>query len=181
MKKKKLTTSPFIHDSLFMIHYSRKGFTLIELMVAVAVIAVVSSFVFASVGKKQQDATRAAQKLALDIRTAQNTSLAPTDEPVCVYGIKLTSATTYVLYVNKIDCPLHDYVTYGGISTDVRSETLESGVSFSSFGHDIAFEAPEPITYINGATGASPLTITLQGQGGQHSVVINRFGRIEIQ
>src|SRR3972149_2220097 len=74
------------------------GFTLIELLVAVAVLGIVSSFVFASVGKKQQDATRATQKLALDIRTAQNKSLAPTDSPVCIYGIKIQSATSYDLY-----------------------------------------------------------------------------------
>lgn len=158
----------------------RDGFTLIELLVAVAVLGVVSSFVFASVGKKQQDATRAAQKLALDIRTMQNRSLAPTDISVCVYGVKVQSATSYDLYYDPACAGGKQYDA--GTSVIISSVTLENGVTVSNFfGQDVAFEAPEPVTYLNGATGASPMTITLTGQGGTKNIVINRFGRVDIQ
>jgi len=164
------------------------GFTLIELLVAVAVLGIVSSFVFASVGKKQQDATRATQKLALDIRTAQNNSLAPTNLPVCIYGVKIKSPISYVIY-KEDDCAAgkayEDPDSFPPTpSEDIETVTLESGVTISNFsGQDIAFEAPEPITYLNGVTGTGvqPLTISLQGQSGTKNIVINRFGRIDIQ
>lgn len=159
---------------------NRNGFTLIELLIAVAVLGVVSSFVFASVGKKQQDATRAAQKLVLDIRAAQNKSLAPTDSPVCVYGVKIQSATAYDMYYDPACTGGKQY--NAGTSIIVSSVVLQDGVTVSNFfGQDIAFEAPEPITYLDGVTGATPMTIVLTGQSGNKNIVINRFGRIEVQ
>lgn len=144
------------------------------------VLAIVSSFVFASVGKKQQDATRAAQTLALDIRSAQNKSLAPTDSPVCVYGVKIQSPTTYDVYYDPACAGGRQFDA--GTSVIVDSVTLESGITISNFfGQDIAFEAPEPITYLDGVTGASPLTIVLSGQGGSKAITVNRFGRVDIQ
>lgn len=151
-------------------------------MVAVAVLGIVSSFVFASVGRGKQDATRSAQALALDIRTAQNKSLAPTDSPVCVYGIKVQSAISYDLYYDPDPLCSGGRQYTGGISVVLSTVTLENGVTISNFsGQDIAFEAPEPITYLNGAMGATPMTITLTGSGGSKQVTINRFGRIDIQ
>lgn len=154
-------------------------------MVAVAIMAVVSSFLFASIGKKQQDAIRASQKLALDIRTAQNKSLAPTDSPVCVYGIHADTATHYFLY-KRPTCPAPRSVVannqYDGDPSNMLDAVTLSGASITTaVPFDVSFEAPEPITYINGATGTSPLLVTLQGQGLQHGIIINRFGRIEIQ
>lgn len=158
----------------------KNGFTLIELLVAVAVLSIVSSFMFASVGKKQQDATRDAQKLALDIRTMQNRSLAPTDISVCVYGVKVQTATSYDLYYDPACTGGKQY--NAGTSVIINSVTLEDGVTVSNFAaQDVAFEAPEPITYLDGVTGASPMTITLAGQSGTKNIVINRFGRIDIQ
>lgn len=47
MKKKKTNPIAFIHDSLFMIHNSRRGFTLLESMVAIAIFSVgISTAVF---------------------------------------------------------------------------------------------------------------------------------------
>lgn len=165
------------HNSL---KQKKNGFTLIELLVAVAVLAVVSSFVFASVGRRQQDAARAAQKLVLDIRAAQNKSLAPTDSPVCVYGVKMRSTTTYDVYYDPGCTGGKQYNM--GTSVIVSSIVLQDGVTISNFsGQDIAFEAPEPITYLNGATGASPMTISLHGDAGNKDVIINRFGRVDLQ
>ncbi len=162
--------------------HSDRGFTMIELLVAVGVIATVSSLVFANVSTSKKNLSRSVQKLALDIRQAQNLSLAPSDLPVCVYGIKLTSATTYDLYVNDIDCPAHEYVTYDSSTpTIIKSGTLESDVTITNeAGQDISFEAPEPITYLNGATGTAPMLITLQSPMGTKNIFINRFGRVEI-
>src|SRR3972149_11423845 len=91
------------HVSCFMFH--EKGFTLIELLTAVAVIGIVSALVLVNLntGKKQKDIERAAQKLMLDIRKAQNLSLSPSSGNVCVYGIKINSANDYLIYRNDTD------------------------------------------------------------------------------
>lgn len=161
------------------------GFTLIELLVAVAVIATVSSLVFVSVGSKQKNLSRAAQKLALDIRQAQNLSLAPSDSPICVYGVRAASPTSYFLY-KRPDCP--DPRTapanneYDGDPANIIGTVSLSGVSIvSALPFDMSFEAPEPITYLNGATGTAQMLITLQGSAGTKNISINRFGRVEIQ
>ncbi|MBI5912826.1 prepilin-type N-terminal cleavage/methylation domain-containing protein [Candidatus Azambacteria bacterium] len=176
-----------IQDSRSMFHVSRftfheRGFTLIEVLVAVAVIAVVSALVFANVGSKQKNISRSTQKLALDIRQAQNLSLAPSDSPICIYGVRIIDATQYFHY-SKPSCADYNGYQYGdGVgAVSTPSSSLESGVTFASFGQDIAFEAPEPITYLNGATGTAPMVIMLQSSTGAKSVSINRFGRVEIQ
>lgn len=160
---------------------SNKGFTLIELLVAIGVIAVVSSFVFANVNSKQKNLSRSAQKLALDIRRAQNLSLAPSDSPVCIYGLKINSPTDYFLY-RDATCASGKAYGASSVLVDGQNISLESGVTIANAaGQDAAFEAPEPITYLNGVTGATPMVITLQSATATKNIVINRFGRVEIQ
>lgn len=160
------------------------GFTLIELLVAVAVIAIVSSLVFANVGSSKKDLSRSAQKLALDIRQTQNLSLAPSDAPICVYGVRAESPTSYFLY-KRSGCPNPRTVPanneYDGNPANIISTVPLSGVSIvSALPFDMSFEAPEPITYLNGATGTAQMLITLQGSTGTKNISVNRFGRVEI-
>lgn len=161
------------------------GFTMIELLIAIGVIAIISSLVFANIGSSKKDLSRAAQKLALDIRQAQNLSLAPSDSPICVYGVRAVSATSYFLY-KRPSCP--DPRTdpanneYDLDPANIISTVSLSGVSITSaLPFDMSFEAPEPITYLNGATGTAPMLITLQSPTAVKNVSVNRFGRVEIQ
>lgn len=169
------------HVSGFTLH--ERGFTMIELLVAVGVIAIISSIVFASVGSKQKNLSRATQKFAQDIRRAQNLSLAPSDTPICVYGVRAESTTSYFLY-KRISCP--DPRTtpanneYDGNPANIIETVLLDDVSFTG-AFDMSFEAPEPITYLNGATGTVPMLITLQSPTAAKNVSVNRFGRVEIQ
>ena len=165
-----------------------EGFTLIELLVSIGVIAVVSSVIFANVGTRQSALTRSAQKVALAIREAQNLSLAPSDEPICVYGVRFVAAVpanTYFIY-RRPACPdprtnpannMYD----GSPSNVVETVTLESGVTFAGpLPQDVSFEAPEPITWVNGVANSS-LSITLTSSTGSRTISVSRFGRVEIQ
>src|SRR3989344_9610485 len=177
------------HVSCFKFH--EKGFTLIELLTAVAVIGIVSAVVLVNLnaGKKQKDIERAAQKLVLDIRKAQNYSLSPTASDVCVYGVKINSVADYFIYRNDNDgggnCA--DRAHDSSISVEDPSIAIGSGVTVSNFAADMdmSFEAPEPMTYFNGLEAADTLTIALSNSSCpacvSKNVVINRFGQVEVQ
>ena len=166
-----------------------KGFTLIELLTAITVIGIVSGFVLVNLnaGKKQKDIQRAAQKLMLDIRRAQNLSLSPLRDNVCVYGLKINSAADYLIYRNDGDCAGADDYKYRVTSVVEESINIGDDIEISNFAvnMDTSFEAPEPITYINGATSTASLPITLFNSScptcASKNVVVNRFGQVEIQ
>ena len=181
------------HVSCFMFH--ERGFTLIELLTAVAVIGIVSALVLVNLntGKKQKDIERAAQKLMLDIRRAQNLSLSPSSGNVCVYGLKINSVNDYFIYRNDDpagDCAIGRSYVGGGciMGESCVEEAISIGDSIeisSGAGEDMAFEAPEPVTYFNGATSTNALIITLSHSSCQgcapKNVVVNRFGQVEVQ
>lgn len=170
---------------------SGAGFTLIELMVAISIIGILSTLVMTNSGfnKRQKNLERAAQKLALDIRRAQNLSLAPSTAPICIYGLmtKAGDATHYFIYRDAppdaiTPCPVtHNY--QAASSNIVETIAINSGVTLSPSVFDVAFEPPEPITFINNVQNPlAPLTITLSSQDANtRSVVVNRFGQVEIQ
>ena len=171
------------------------GFTLIELLTAIAVIGIVSALVLVNLntGKKQKDIERAAQKLMLDIRKAQNLSLSPSSGNVCVYGLKINSVNDYFIYRNDDpagDCAIgRSYVGGGcimGESCVEEDVSIGDSIEISSgVGEDMAFEAPEPMTYFNGAPAAGTMTVTLSNSSCpacvSKDVVINRFGQVEVQ
>ncbi len=179
-----------------------KGFTLIELLVSISIIGILSSLVMVNggAGSRQKNLDRAAQQLVLDIRTAQNMSLAPSDTPNCIYGLHVQSSAQYIVY-RKTTCvgtTPYEYDSTDQANNIVISTTnLSNGIVISTQillspnDLDIAFEAPEPITYlegvknnekVHGVTGNTVLTITLQSQdGATKNIVTNRFGQVEIQ
>lgn len=183
-----------------------RGFTLIELLVSISIIGVLSSLVMVNTGfgSRQKNLERAAQQLALDIRTAENLSLAPSDTPNCLYGLHVLSSTQYIIY-RKQTCPtvggdpliLHEYDSPSDTPDIISTINIGNGIVLSTpilpspDDLDISFEAPEPITYlqgiknnqgVQGTSGNTVMTITLLSpDGNTKNVVINRFGQVEIQ
>lgn len=183
-----------------------RGFTLIELLVSISIIGVLSSLVMVNTGfgSRQKNLERAAQQFALDIRTAENLSLAPSDTPNCLYGLHVLSSTQYIIY-RKQTCPtvggdpliLHEYDSPSDTPDIISTINIGNGIVLSTpilpspDDLDISFEAPEPITYlqgiknnqgVQGTSGNTVMTITLLSpDGNTKNVVINRFGQVEIQ
>ena len=174
-----------------------RGFTLIELLVSISIIGVLSSLVMVNTGfgSRQKNLQRAAQQLALDIRRAQNLSLAPSDSPICYYGLKINSASDYFLYKNAASSCAGGYVYSGNPSdkVDANNVSFQGGVTVSNYSAsmDMAFSPPEPITYlegtqnnqnVQGVPGNTVMTITLRSSDGTtKNVITNRFGQVEIQ
>ena len=187
MKHKIRALRRLFYASCFTFH--EKGFTLIEILISIAIIGTLSSVVMVNIGfgNRQQNLLRAAQLLALDIRRAQNLSLAPTDSPTCVYGLNINSATRYFVYFDRDQTCANGHRYVAGSPSiaiiDNPGITLKNSITIDApFNQDIAFEAPEPITYINGAKDSAGFTITLRSPDNTtKTVTVNRFGQVEIQ
>lgn len=176
-----------LHASCFMFH--EKGFTLIELMVSIAIVGILASIVTANTrfGDRQQALTQAAQKLVLDLRKAQNSALAPGAETDCIYGLKIDSESSYFIYKRSDAECLSDgqYIYVSGSASKTETIFLSKNIKFaaSTLDKEVAFEAPEPIAYINGASTTASLEIDLLSQTNNTTkkVIINRLGQMEIQ
>lgn len=161
-------------------------------MVSIAIIGIVSAVVFANLGSRGGDLTRAAQALALSVRKAQNSALAPLSPPICVYGIFIQSSS-YQLYRNTdptCDPTLGVQTHNNANSSWDGSATILDGITILPSGVDIAFEPPEPVAYLNGQPGFGsnastnfPVqTLMLTNQNGDtKSITVNRFGLVSVQ
>jgi len=173
------------------------GFTLLELMVSVAIISILSVFTIVNVraGKNYQALLRSAQTFAYNIKKVQNLALSPKKygtDPVCFYGIDIQNNTTYRIYYrdepNCSNLVLNNYrYINAGVTPVLETIKLESGIRFAggSINHDMAFKPPEPIVIHNRTLDFADQTITLQigtGFGGNtKNVVVNKFGNVEVQ
>ena len=158
---------------------------MIELLTAVAIIGILSALIVTKVNTNQQNFNRAAQRLALDIRRAQNLSLSPPETDNCIYGVYRKSGSSYILYKrSKAQCLDGNYkYVSGGQSTELETVSLPSGISWGGGGiRDVAFEGPEPITYLcvgGNCTPSSSISDTITM--GSKTIAVNRFGMVEVQ
>ena len=166
---------------------SERGFTLIELMVSIAIVGILASVVAAntSFGNRQQVLAQAVQKLALDLRKAQNFALAPGAETDCIYGLKIDSDSSYFIYKRSdAECLIDgQYIYMEGSSSKTETVILNKNIKFAAFNKEVAFEAPEPIAYINNSSTTASLEIELSSSVNNtvKKVIINRLGQVEIQ
>lgn len=164
-----------------------RGFTLVELLVVISIIAVISAIVFANYrqGEKQFSLQRSAYKLTQDIRRAQNMAMASREVGGAVpegYGIYLntTNPTQYILFADEGNG------LYGSGDTDVETLGLEAGISITGLSPasplTIVFYPPDPTVLISGNTEINSASITLNyGGGSGKTVSVNKVGLIEAQ
>jgi len=178
---------------------TKKGFTLVELMVTVSIISLLSVVVFANyrAGGKQFALQRSAHKLAQDIRRAQNMTMGAVECPsgtACAgqvppgYGIRLSQGddTFYRLYADTT--PPKGNEQYNGGDVVIETIYLENGVyifSASPASFSINFKPPDPVVRIRDGGGdvtEARITIALQADTSKTKTIkVNKAGLIEIE
>lgn len=167
------------------------GFTLIEILVVLAIIVIITGIVIFNIGTERQNSAllRSSQKLSLDLRRAQSFALSSkvykTTGVPCGWGIHFNGAgsTSYIIFADLAsfaDCSDRDFVRAGNGSEDFEIINLESGITVSSLSSglsDIVFTPPDPIvTFIPAQISAS---VTLINKNSATRVVtINKTGFI---
>lgn len=137
-----------------------KGFTLIEMLVVLAIIVIITGIVVFNIGTERQNSAllRSAQKLSQDLRRAQSFTLSSkvfkTSGVPCGWGAHFNGigSSSYVIFadlaVNQ-NCSDRDFIRAANGSEDFETVNLESGITVSSLSgglSDIIFTPPDLVT-----------------------------------
>jgi len=167
----------------------KKGFTLIELIVVIAIMAIISAILFA--GKQREEKRWALQfsafELAQNFREMQEMAMGA-GEVECggvytySFGINFSETETYLLYADCNDNNVKD-------ENDVflRTVKFRKGVkvcSLSANPLDIVFIPPEPTSFVNNdpIDQEGIITLCLKDDETETKIVkVNTVGKIEIE
>jgi len=133
-----------------------KGFTIIELIISIAIFAFMTALVVAKYGTFNQNTllTNTAYDLALTVRTAQSYGLGVKSvdgsNTFAPYGVRFDMSKTaqFILFADKnLDSK------YGGDAESVTTYTLNSGVTISSIclGSSLSDCAPDSFNLLGGS------------------------------
>jgi len=166
-----------------------KGFTLIELMVVMAIISIMTAVVLANYrgGNQQLALDRSANKLAQDIRRAQDMAMSPREEcggdPAFHggYGIQLkgNEPSRYLLLADCND----DKNLDSGDDEVLEQINFEPGVeivALTSNNLRIIFSPPDPITVFM-PSGYDNVSIELGISGYSKTIHVNEAGLIYVE
>jgi len=174
---------------MFLCFNDKKGFTLVELLVAVGIIVVMTSIMLADYrGAGRKSALYfEAHKLAGNFRRAQNMALASVEYngavPAGGWGLYIVDAANYIIFADNGNKQYENSTldpTYAAVA-------LENGVTFSAgISASVVFFPPDPRTFINGVNGEgnswdASATITLTGSAGSKNLLVNEVGLIDVQ
>ena len=172
-----------------------KGFTLIELMTTMSVIAIISAAVFANFSgpEKQLALKRAAYQVAQDIREAEEMALAAADvdcssKNFCGFGLEFDPAKdihSYWLFADcENNCANSNFKRDSG-DKDIKQIFLEKAVEIQETAPsqlNVVFSPPDPTVSINSVNWGTEATITLRLLNGQNKKVkVNSVGRVEME
>lgn len=145
------------------------GFTLIEVMIAVAIIGIVSAMILvSSAGQRQaRNLELSVREVMAALRESQNYALSGRTSGIGVnntyYGVQIASATSYSV------------VASSGV---IANYTLKSGVTFSSGATTIAFTLPRGDALQGGVPIAGSYRISLVRGAGTRYICIYPSGQI---
>ncbi len=170
----------------------KRGFTIIELVVAMGIFVVITSIVVANfrAGSRSDELRIAAEAMVSNLRKVQNMALAGqlTEgvNPPGGYGVyfKLADSDRYITFADldgELDYDFGEALADGTIilPRDVRIIEVEPTVITS-----VIFKPPKPTVYINGGTWETTLTVTLKHNlsGQTRKVIVKRIsGQIGIE
>jgi len=141
----------------------KKAFTLIELMVVIAISAAVATMVFSNMrsGGRSGDVNASAEKLGGVIKQAQMMSLSgkliDESRPAGGYGLYIDTSTnpdSYILFADIFD--VNNYKYDSGNDTIIQTIELGEQISISTVsGYSIIFRPPRGNIYVSIGTGIS--------------------------
>jgi len=170
---------------------NNKGFTLIEILVVLAIIIIITGIVIFNVGTERQNSAllRSSQKLSLDLRRAQSFALSSktykTSGVPCGWGVHFNGlgSTNYIIFADMAaaaDCSNRDFIRTGNGSEDFETINFESGININSLSNnlsDVVFTPPDPI--VNFAPNQTSVSIVLINKNGAtRTININKTGFI---
>ncbi len=168
-----------------------KGFTLVEVIVAMAIIAIITGIVIFNFGTERQNSAllRSAQKLSLDLRRAQNFALSSKDYKTsgipCGWGMYFNGAgsASYIVFADMAaaaDCSNRDFIRAADGSEDFEVANFEAGITISSLSNNlsnIVFSPPDPtVNFIPDQTSAG--IVLINKNGATRAITINKTGFI---
>ena len=167
------------------------GFTLIEMLVVLAIMIIITGSVIFSIGSERQNSAlmRSAQKLSLDLRRAQSFSFSSkvfkASGVPCGWGAHFNGAgsNSYIIFADLAvnpNCSDRDFVRNSNGSEDFETINLEPEITVNVLSNgltDIIFTPPDPVvTFTPGQTTA---TITLINKNSIiRAVTVNKTGFI---
>lgn len=168
-----------------------KGFTLIEMLVVLAIIVIITGIVIFNIGNERQNSAllRSAQKLSLDLRRAQSFALSSkvfkTSGIPCGWGIHFNGvgSDSYVIFADLAtdqNCSDRDFIRAASGSEDFETINLESGITISNLSgslSDIVFTPPEPTVTFTPAQIAADITL-INKNSTTRAITVNKTGFI---
>ncbi len=167
------------------------GFTLVEMLVVLAIIVIITSIVVFNIGTERQNSAllRSAQKLSLDLRRAQSFTLSSkifkTSGVPCGWGVHFNGggSSSYIIFADLAinqNCSDRDFIRAANGSEDFEIINLESGITIDSLSgalSDVVFTPPDPtVTFIPNQISASINLIN--AKSAIRNVTVNKTGFI---
>ncbi len=165
---------------------SINGFTLIELMVVLAIIAILTAIFLASlrVGSEPSKIRLVSHNIVSDIRLTQSNTLGAVkyedQVPEGGWGVHMEEGNSQYAIFADINAN-HSYnatdekFVIKDFSKDIQITSIDQGDSV-----DIVFDPPDPTTYINSTSTGSVLISLTDDQDNSESIRVNFFGLIEV-